>query len=183
MASWRADGPFDVVVGRLILFHVPDPVGVLRHHQQAVRSGGRVVMIDYDIGGLRATPSDPLTGRMAALVMAAFRAAGADPTIGSRLKRILAEAGVEDVDGFAIAQYLANDDPVGPAMLGPRYPRGLPRLRTRAGAMVAHVSPRSSAVLDLDTLVAPRAYPPLALHLCAPAGGCLPPVLVVSLTW
>ena len=144
VASWRADDSFDVVVGRLILFHVPDPVGVLRHHQQAIRSGGRVVMIDYDIGGLRAEPGDPLTARMAALIMAAFRAAGAHPTIGSRLKRILAEAGVQDVGGFAIAEYLANDDPVGPAMLS-----GV--VRSLAPVMVAH-GLATEAELDLDTL-------------------------------
>ena len=117
VTQWRTEDPFDAVVGRLILFHVQDPVGVLRHHAEAVRPGGRVAMLDYDIGDLRAEPADPLTDRMAALIMAAFRAAGADPTIGSRLKRLLAESGVEDVRGFAIAEYLANDDPVGPAML------------------------------------------------------------------
>jgi SAM-dependent methyltransferase len=144
VTRWRDDGPFDAVVGRLILFHVPDPVGVLRHHQQAVRSGGRVVMLDYDIGGLRAEPADPLTGRMAALIMAAFRAAGADPTIGARLGRILAAAGVEDVEGFAIAKYLASDDPVGPAMLS-----GV--VRTLAPLMVAH-GLATEAELGLDTL-------------------------------
>ena len=101
-------------------------------------------MLDYDIGGLRAEPGDPLTDRMAALVMAAFRAAGADPTIGSRLKGILAESGVEDVGGLGIAQYLANDDPVGPAMLS-----GV--VRSLAPVMVAH-GLATEADLDLDTL-------------------------------
>ena len=44
--------------------------------------------------------------------MSAFRAAGADPTIGSRLQNILAESGVADVEGLAIAQYLSSDSPV-----------------------------------------------------------------------
>jgi SAM-dependent methyltransferase len=144
VTRWRGDDPFDVVVGRLILFHLPDPVGVLRHHQQAVRPGGRVVMLDYDLGGLRTEPADLLTDRMAALIMAAFRAAGADPTIGSRLERILADAGVEDVEGFAIAQYLASDDPVGPAML-----TGV--VRSLAPLMLAH-GLASEAELGLDTL-------------------------------
>jgi SAM-dependent methyltransferase len=144
VARWREDGSFDAVVGRLILFHVPDPAGVLRHHQEAVRPGGRVVMLDYDIGGLRAEPSDPLTVRMAALIMAAFRAAGADPTIGSRLKHILAESGVEDVAGFAIADYLANDDPVGPGMLA-----GV--VGSLAPVMVAH-GLATEDELGLDTL-------------------------------
>ena len=146
VTQWRATEPFDAVVGRLILFHVQDPVGVLRHHLDAVRPGGRVVMLDYDIGGLRTEPGDPFTQHMTGLVMAAFRAAGADPTIGSRLQHILAAAGVEDVGGFAIAQYLSSDDPVGPTML-----TGV--VRSLASVMVAH-GLATEAELDLDTLAA-----------------------------
>ena len=144
VTRWRDEEPFDAVVGRLILFHVADPVGVLRHHLEAVRPDGRVVMLDYDMGGLRAEPSDPLTERMRALIMAAFRAAGADPTIGSRLQGILAESGVEDVAGLAVAQYLASDDPLGPAMLS-----GV--VRSLAPVMLAH-GLTTEAELDLDTL-------------------------------
>jgi len=165
VTRWRDDEPFDAVVGRLILFHLPDPVGALRHHLAAVRPGGRVVMLDYDIGGLRAEPGDPFTDRMTALVMAAFRAAGADPTIGSRLQGILADAGVEDIRGLGIAQYLANDDPVGPAMLS-----GV--VRSLAPVMVAH-GLATEADLDLDTL-ASRAADSLQS-----AGSVLvPPILV-----
>ncbi|MFC4783956.1 methyltransferase domain-containing protein [Nocardioides sp. MAHUQ-72] len=144
VTSWRHDEVFDAVVGRLILFHLPDPVGALRHHLQSVRPGGRAVVLDYDIGGLRAQPGEPLTERMAALVIAAFRAAGADPTIGSRLQVILAQSGVEDVAGLGISQYLASDDPVGPAMLS-----GV--VRSLAPVMVAHGLATESE-LDLDTL-------------------------------
>jgi SAM-dependent methyltransferase len=144
VARWRDDQPYDAVVGRLILFHLPDPVGVLRHHLESVRPGGRVVMLDYDIGGLRSEPDEPLTTRMRALVVAAFRAAGADPTIGSRLQTILAASGAEDVGGLAIAQYLASDNPVGPAMLA-----GV--VRSLAPVMVAH-GLATEAELDLDTL-------------------------------
>lgn len=144
VTRWRDAEPFDAVVGRLILFHLPDPVTVLRHHVGGVRPGGRVVMLDFDIGGLRAEPPDPLTDRMNPLVVAAFRAAGADPTIGSRLKGILASAGVEDIGGFAIAQYVASSDPVGPAML-----TGV--VRSLAPVMIAK-GLATEAELGLDTL-------------------------------
>jgi SAM-dependent methyltransferase len=144
VTSWREDEPFDAVVGRLILFHLPDPVGVLRHHQKSVRAGGRVVMLDYDLGGLRAEPSNPLAARMAELVVAAFRAVGADPTIGSRLQGMLSRSGVEDVNGLAIVQYIGSDNPVGPALLS-----GV--VRSLAPAMVGH-GLATEAELDLDTL-------------------------------
>jgi len=165
VTRWRDDEPFDAVVGRLILFHLPDPVAALRHHLAAVRPGGRVVVLDYDIGGLRAEPADELTSRMAALIMAAFRAAGADPTIGSRLRGILAEAGVGDVGGLGITQYLASDDPVGPAML-----TGV--VRSLAPVMMAH-GLATEDDLGLDTL-ASRAAESLRV-----AGAVLvPPTLV-----
>jgi len=146
VTGWRGDESFDAVVGRLILFHVPDAVGVLRHHLGAVRPGGRVVMLDYDIGGLRTEPGVPFAERMTALVMAAFRAAGADPTIGSRLQLLLAEAGLEEVAGMAIAQYLSSDNSLGPAML-----TGV--VRSLAPVMLAHGLATESE-LDLDTLTA-----------------------------
>jgi SAM-dependent methyltransferase len=164
VAGWHAEDPFDVLLGRLILFHLPDPVAVLHHHLRAVRPGGRVVMLDYDIGGLRAEPGDPLTARMAALVMAAFRAVGADPTIGSRLARVLADAGVEDVEGFAVARYLASDDPVGPAMLS-----GV--VRSLAPVMIDH-GLATEAELELDSL-ADRA----AASLRATGSVLVPPIL------
>lgn len=146
VTTWRDPQPFDAVVGRLILFHLADPVAVLRHHLDAVRPGGRIVMLDYDIGGLRTEPREPFTERMNALLLAAFRAAGADPTIGSKLQRLLAAAGAEDVGGFAISQYLAPDSPVGPMML-----TGV--LGSLAPVIVGH-GLATEEELGLDTLAA-----------------------------
>ena len=165
VTQWRGHEPFDAVVGRLILFHLADPVGALRHHLQAVRPGGRVVVLDYDIGGLRAEPADALTAPMTALVLAAFRAAGADPTIGARLQRILADAGVQDVAGLGIAQYLAGDEPLGPTMLS-----GV--VRSLAPVMLAH-GLATEEELDLDTLEARSAD-----SLQAAGSVLVPPLLV-----
>jgi hypothetical protein len=43
--------------------------------------------------------------------------AGAVPEIGSRLGRILEDAGLETVRTFAVQAYLAPHDPAGPALL------------------------------------------------------------------
>jgi SAM-dependent methyltransferase len=115
--TWRDDDAFDAVVGRLILFHLPDPVAAVRHHLAAVRPGGRAVFLDFDIGGVRTEPADPFMDRLRVVVQEAFAAAGADPVIGSKLRPILEGAGVRDVAGFGIATYLAPDDPAGPAMV------------------------------------------------------------------
>ncbi|MGC4111702.1 MAG: methyltransferase domain-containing protein [Nocardioides sp.] len=142
--SWRDGRPFDAVVGRLILFHLPDPANVVRHHLDGVRPGGRVVVLDYDIGTIRSDPTEPLTTWLGAVLVEAFRRVGTDPTIGSRLQGILADGGVSDVQGLGIEPYVAAGSPIGPAMLG-----GV--IRTLAPAIVAH-GLATADELDVDKL-------------------------------
>ncbi len=115
---WRDDEPFDAIVGRLILFHMADPVGVLRHHAAALRAGGLLLALDFDLGAVRAEPAMPLVTEAMGWVNAAFRHAGASPEIGTRLALLLAEAGLADVQGFGVQGYIAAGDPRGPALLG-----------------------------------------------------------------
>ena len=117
VCTWRDEEPFDVVVGRLILFHMADPVGVLRHHVAALRPGGLLLAMDFDVAAARTEPDVPQVAEAARWVIAAFQRAGARPAIGTRLKLMLEEAGLVDVQGFGIQGYLAPDDPRGPALL------------------------------------------------------------------
>ena len=116
-SAWRASEPFDAIVARLLLFHVPDPVAVARHHIDNLTRGGAFVAIDFDIGGARSEP--PLTVVDAALrwVQEAFSAAGAWPRIGARLGQILEEAGFKRVTTFGIQAYLSSRDRSGAALL------------------------------------------------------------------
>jgi SAM-dependent methyltransferase len=156
--------PFDAVVGRLILFHLADPAGALRHHLKAVRPGGRVVALDFDVATVRSDPEEPLITRLRELVLAAFRNVGADPTIGTRLQRILTDAGVADVGGFGVEQYLDPSSPVGPRLLA-----GV--VRTLSPAIVGH-GLATDDELDLDTLESR-----IAAALTASGAVILPPVL------
>jgi SAM-dependent methyltransferase len=165
VTAWRDDEPFDAVVGRLILFHLPDPVGTLRHHLDGVRPGGRLVALDYDIGAVRAEPPDPLSAPLRDLILAAFRAAGADPTIGSRLEQHLTSAGVEDVGGFGVTQYIAPEDPVGSAMVA-----GV--VRSLLPVILGHGIATAEEV-DIDTLQA-RVAASLEEH----GSHLVPPMLV-----
>jgi SAM-dependent methyltransferase len=113
----RFDEPFDAVVCRLLLFHLPDAVDVMRHHQASLRPGGKLIAVDFDIGSRRTEPPVALAAQALAWVEAAFRAAGAEPRIGARLGPMLREAGYADVSTFGIQAYYAPGDPAGPAQL------------------------------------------------------------------
>ena len=115
--TWRDEKPFDAVVGRLILFHLPDAVAVLRHHLAALRPGGLLLALDFDLGSSRAEPAVPWVAELLGWVNAAFRHAGASPAIGTQLALLLADAGLADVQSFGVQGYLAPEDPRGPALL------------------------------------------------------------------
>jgi SAM-dependent methyltransferase len=156
--------PFDAVVGRLILFHLSDPVAAVRHHLEALRPGGVVVMLDFDVAAVRSEPEEPLTMRLRELILTAFRKVGADPTIGTRLQAILSDAGAQDVDGFGVERYIGPDSPIGARMV-----TGV--VRTLAPAIVGH-GLATEAELDLDTL-----EDRIAAAVTASGSTLLPPVL------
>ena len=131
VTRWRADEPFDAIVARLLLFHLPDPVMAVRHHLQHLRAGGLFVAIDFDIGASRTDPAVSLADDALGWVIRAFEAAGASPTIGARLAPILSAAGLRDVTTFGIQNYLGPGNPVGPALLA-----GV--VRSLGDAIVAH---------------------------------------------
>ena len=144
VARWRADEPFDAIVGRLVLFHLADPVAAVRHHVQNLRPGGLFVALDFDIGGARTYPSLEVADEALGWVMQAFSAAGASPRIGSRLGPILDRGGLDTVKTFGVQAYLAPEDPAGPALLT-GVVRSLAEVMTTRGIVTAEQ-------MDLATL-------------------------------
>ena len=142
--TWRDHEPFDAIVGRLLLFHLADPVAALLHHRQALRPGGLMVAIDYDMGA--AAPSRRRrTGTHAlAWVIEAFEHAGANPKVGTQLAQFSALPVTGEIRSFGIQAYLAPDDPGGPRML-----TGV--VRTLADTIVS-AGIASAEEIGLDTL-------------------------------
>src|SRR3954447_12265596 len=56
VTEWVSGEPFEAIVGRLVLFHLADPVAVVRHHLRNLRRDGLFVAIDFDIGSARTEP-------------------------------------------------------------------------------------------------------------------------------
>jgi SAM-dependent methyltransferase len=144
--TFRDAEPFDAIVERLVLFHLPEPVEVVRHHVEALRPGGIFTAIDFDCGALRAEPPTELMRTLVAWMTAAFRAAHADPVIGTRLELILRQAGLGDVGGFGVQAYSGPDDPRGPALFAAVLRSLAPKIHAAGIA--------TEAELDLPTLQA-----------------------------
>jgi SAM-dependent methyltransferase len=142
--TYRSAESFDAVVARLLLFHLPDAVDVVRHHAEALRPGGRFVAVDFDLGTVRAEPPVALLTQAIGWVEAAFRAAGADPRVGTRLERILGEAGLADAESLGLQRYYGPHDPTAPRLLA-----GI--VGTLAEPIVA-AGIATEEEMDLDTL-------------------------------
>ena len=165
--TWTSNEPFDAVVGRLILFHLPDAVAVVRHHMGHLQAGGRFVALDYDIGSCRTEPPIAMFEAYLGYVVAGFRSARADPVIGTRLALLLSEAGLAGTQSVGAQGYIAPDDPRGPAMLA-----GV--VRSLAAQIVA-AGIATAADLGLDTL-----QDRLTAAVQATRAVMLPPALVAA---
>jgi ubiquinone/menaquinone biosynthesis C-methylase UbiE len=96
-------GPFDLVYARLLLFHLPQRVAVLRRLWDAVAPGGHLLVQDYDLRSVSVLPPLPVVDEVHRLLMAGMTAAGCDVSVGARLPQLLAEAGIGAPDGTDVA--------------------------------------------------------------------------------
>jgi len=88
------DRPFDAIVGRFVLGHLPDPVDVLCWLSRFVRPGGVIAFQDTDLAGARSLPEGPLAARCLQWLGAALDAAGIDTRMGMKLHHVFLAAGL-----------------------------------------------------------------------------------------
>jgi SAM-dependent methyltransferase len=110
-------GPFDAIVGRLVLMYVPDPAAVLRRQATVLCPGGLVVPVELDIFTARSLPATPLASQATAWVVDAFAKGGIQPSLGPRLWAILQEAGLRPLAMLGIQPHFGPDDPAAAALL------------------------------------------------------------------
>ena len=136
--------PFDAIVERLMLFHLPDREAVLRRQIDALKPGGTMLLVEFDIGAMRSEPDVPLVTAAREWMEAAFRSVGADPRIGARAGELLRGAGFADVSTFGLFPYLGPRDPTGPLLCAGIFRSLAPRILSEGIA--------TEAELGLDTL-------------------------------
>jgi SAM-dependent methyltransferase len=94
----RTEGPFDAVVGRLVLMYVADPAGAVRHLADQVRPGGVLAFADYNLtaGSCRTSPATPLWDRAWGWIVETAARAGIPAEMGFSLRRVFLEAGLPE---------------------------------------------------------------------------------------
>jgi SAM-dependent methyltransferase len=153
VCAGEIEGTYDLVFARLLLFHLPQRVEVLRKLWDAVAPGGHLVVQDYDLMAAGCVPAAAGVDEVAALVVETFTAAGCDVRAGLRLPTLLAEAGAGKPDGTDVSGLLVPLSQ-GAQMLGDV-------LRSLLPAAVAHgVTTADKVAAALDRMAGDAAADP-----------------------
>lgn len=97
------EAPFDLVFARLLLFHLPERVDVLRRLWSWVAPGGHLVIQDYDARHADVLPELDSMDEIRRVILAAFTGAGCDVSVGHRLPALFEQAGIGAPDGTDVA--------------------------------------------------------------------------------
>lgn len=151
------DGPYDAIVGRLVLMYVSDPVPVIRTQASLLRPGGVVVPIEFDFYSARSLPPTPLVDQALSWLGEAFTRSGIEPALGPRLWTVLREAGLRPVGMMGVQPHFGPEDPHGPALLAGIVRTAVPLMERTSVATAADVGPDTFQQRLSDELAASSA--------------------------
>jgi ubiquinone/menaquinone biosynthesis C-methylase UbiE len=92
--AFTTDETFDAVIGRLILFYLPDAAATLRRLSSYVRPGGIVAFHEMVMSLTRSVPDGRLFGEMRYWIVETYERAGLDFDMGGRLYATFLSAGL-----------------------------------------------------------------------------------------
>ena len=92
--SFEPQGKFDAAIGRFILLHIADPVGVLKRLTRFLNPGGAVAFLEMDIDQAGAVPPLPVLTQCIDWITATYRRVGVEPNMGSGLYAAFRAAGL-----------------------------------------------------------------------------------------
>lgn len=131
----RVDGPFDAVVGRLILMYLPDPAAALRRAAALVRPGGVLAVVEADLTYDWAVPQTPLWSQVREWFLQTLDKAGVEARMGHHLYPCFRDAGLPGPELSLEARLIGG--PEAPAWGWANLVRGVLPLMERLGVATA----------------------------------------------
>jgi SAM-dependent methyltransferase len=92
--------PFNLVFARLLICHMTDPAGTLKNLWSWVAPGGVLLIQDYDMGVMKATPPNALVEEGFEILHQCFARAGKDYRAGASMPHYFQRAGIGPQDGM-----------------------------------------------------------------------------------
>ncbi|MCH5676622.1 class I SAM-dependent methyltransferase [Streptomyces gilvus] len=135
-------GPFDAIVGRMVLMYTPDPAAVLRAQAERLRPGGVVAPVETDLtttAGPR--PATPLASQVVSWAAAGFEGTDVAHSLGRELWQVLRKAGLRPLGMMGVHPMFGPGDPDGPALFAGLLRTMLPLLERLGVATAAEVGP------------------------------------------
>lgn len=121
------ENEFDLVHARALLEHLSERRDVLARLVAATRPGGWVVVGDVDFSTMRSRAPDAEFDRVKTAFEYVISTAGWEPALGARLPRMLAAAGLDDVEAEGWQTYQHGGAAM-PALLAATFTRLADRL-------------------------------------------------------
>ena len=97
------DGPYDLVYTRLTLFHIDEPVSVLKTLWSWVKPGGVLIAMDFDVGGVGSFPDPEVARDVIRIINETMARAGRNNRIGLHLPHLFMSAGIAPIAGTDVA--------------------------------------------------------------------------------
>lgn len=95
------DTPFDLIVGRYVLVHQPDPASFVRAAAARLRSGGVLAFHELDLSrDCKSLPPIPIFDHVVNEIVHAIRTTAPSPDAAIQLGATFADAGLTAPDGF-----------------------------------------------------------------------------------
>lgn len=110
VSQWDEQDSYDLVYSRFLLQHLSDPVDLLRRMWRAVRAGGVLAVEDADFGGLFCDPDNDGFDFYRTMYPRVCASNGGDATVGRKLSRYFAEAGIPAPEMRLVQSFGASGD-------------------------------------------------------------------------
>lgn len=102
-----SDNSFDTIVSRFVFHHLPDPYPVLEEFKRILKPNGKIAIIDSDGIMANISVADPWLTSKLNVVVSEFPG---DLFIGRKLRRLLHESGLSEVEGRLIPMHFIGKE-------------------------------------------------------------------------